>query len=141
MKLLRWIIAGIVTGLVVNGSGFLFNMVLFSKAYTDPTYLAIWKTDPNWMLWCVLLAFGFSFAMALFYALVYRGIPGRSPGLKGLLFGVFAWLFLTIPAYLMNYIFINIPPLAMMAWILDSFVHSVLGGFLIGIIYGHSLER
>ena len=140
MKLLRWILAGIAAGVIMNASGFLFNMVIFVSPYEDPTYSAVWKQMENWMLWTNLLVLGSGLAFALFYALLYKGIPGRIPAVKGILFGFFCWLFIILPHHLMSAIFINIPQLSVVAWIVDSFVYSLLMGLVVGLIFWYSLE-
>jgi len=141
MKLLRWILAGLAAAVIMNISGYLFNVVIFVSPYEDPAYSSVWREMENWVLWTNLLVLASGFAFALFYALIYKGIPGRSPATKGVLFGFFCWLFIVLPTHLMNGIFINLPSLSIITWIIDSFVADILMGLVVGLIFWFSLER
>lgn len=140
MNILRWLIAGAVTGLLKIGTGFLFHGAVFGAAYDDPTRLAVWRAYPAQMTHMALLSVAAGLLLALSFWLVRRTLPGP-PALKGLLFGSILWAGSALALTLSFILWVNMPAAAAWAWILDALVWLPLAGTLIGLIFGKSTAR
>jgi hypothetical protein len=140
VNILRWFIAGAVTGLLKIATGFLFHGAVFGAAYDDPTRLAVWRAYPAQMTHMALLSVAAGLLLALSFWFVRRTLPGP-PALKGLLFGSILWAGSALALTLSFILWVNMPAAAAWAWLLDSLVWLPLAGTLIGLIFGKSTAR
>ena len=77
--------------------------------------------------------------LALVYALLYRGIPGKSI-VKGLVFGLFVWLVGTLPGMLATYTFMRVATTVVIYWTIQGLVVLLVEGAIIAAIYGNPEE-
>lgn len=124
---------------VILGAGFV-HVTIGSRTYK----LASWMFE-DWVLGnevpplqsilgmaAVLL--GWSFFLALGYALFYRGIPGTG-WRKGLFYGLMIWALCGVSMELFDLNTTKIPTAISLTWILQMFVVAVAAGLALGFVY------
>ena len=98
-------------------------------------YLPIARTRVN-MLAGIIIDLLYGFLLAGLFLLLYTSLPGESGLLKGLSFGLIAWLLRVLMAVLGEWMMFSIP--------LKTLVYKVLAGLgemlVIGILYGLTLH-
>ncbi len=138
MKLARIVIAGVlvtlfdaVVGMVT--CGWIFNWVY----HLEPT--SVWKAGaldaPPGVLYyagSILL----SIALAFVYALLRRGIPGKTQLVRGLVFGLCVWVVGMLPGMFALHYFTSIAATVILYWTLIGLVQSPLRGLIIAAVYG-----
>jgi hypothetical protein len=134
MRYLRWMVAGVVAGILKIGTGFLFHQAIFVASYLEPEHIAVWREYPGMMTHMALLSIAAGLLFALLYWAFSRALPGPA-ALRGLIFG--ALLATTLSVIL----WVNMPAGAAWAWILDSLVWCTLAGVLVGVILGKAEAR
>jgi hypothetical protein len=140
VRYLRWVVAGVVAGLLKIGTGFLFHAAIFGASYTDPGHLAVWRTYPAMMTHTALLSVAAGLLFALLYWTMSRALPGPA-ALRGLLFGGLVWVGVVLATTLSFVLWVNMPAGTAWAWILDSLVWCPLAGVLVGLILGKAEAR
>ena len=98
-------------------------------------YLLIARTRVN-MLAGIIIDLLYGFLLAGLFLLLYPSLPGESGLLKGLSFGLIAWLLRVLMAALGEWMMFSIP--------LETLVYKVLAGLgemlVIAILYGLTLH-
>lgn len=135
MRYLRWIVAGVVAGILKIGTGFLFHAAIFGASYADPARLAVWRTYPAMMTHMALLSVAAGLLFALLYWTLSRALPGAA-ALRGFIFGGLVWFGVVLASTLSVVLWVNMPAGVAWAWILDSLVWCPLAGTLVGLILG-----
>jgi hypothetical protein len=74
--------------------------------------------------------------LALIYALLVKGIPGKNKLIKGLVFGLCVWAVGALPAMLETYMFMTVGLAVVIYWTITSLVFTPLMGLIIAAIYG-----
>jgi len=74
--------------------------------------------------------------LALVYALLVKGIPGKNKLTKGLVFGLCVWAVGTLPAMLATYMFMTVGATVVIYWTITGLVFTPLMGLIIAAIYG-----
>lgn len=135
MKIGRLVIAGVVVGILKGAWGFLTCGWLFNWVYAlEPT--SIWKPVEQmpFMLMNVTNIV-FAFALALVYAVIYQGLPGKSV-VKGLWFGLFVWLVGGLPGTITLGMVTTMAAGVVIYWTVSFLVVSLWQGLVIAAIYG-----
>lgn len=140
MRFLRWIVAGVVAGILKIGTGFLFHAAIFGASYADPGRLAVWRTYPAMMTHMALLSVAAGLLFALLYWTLSRALPGAA-ALRGFIFGALVWFGVVLASTLSVVLWVNMPAATAWAWILDSLVWCPLAGTLVGLILGKAEAR
>ena len=137
MKIGRVLIAGIVVGILSSAWGWLTCGRLFNRVYAlEPTI--IWKPPAEMPFVLMNVAsLVFAFLLALVYALIYKGLPGRGV-VKGLWFGLFVWLVGGLPGISSLWMVTVMAPGVIIYWLVGSLVVSLWQGLVIAAIYGRS---
>ncbi len=135
MRFLRWIVAGVVAGILKIGTGFLFHDAIFVASYTDPAHLGVWRHYPAMMTHMALLSVAAGLLFALLYWTLSRALPGAA-ALRGFIFGALVWFGVLLASILSVVLWVDMPAGAAWAWILDSLVWCPLAGTLVGLILG-----
>ncbi len=135
MAFLKWLIAGVVAGILKIATGLLFHVAIFGASYDDPGRLAVWRVYPAQMTHMVLLAVAAGLLLAAVYQPLSRALAGPA-ALRGLSFGILIWLGVALAATLSIVMWVNMSATTAWAWLLDSFVWLPVAGTLIGVIRG-----
>ncbi len=137
MKIGKLALAGAVVGILTSVWGWLTCGWLFNWVYTlEPTN--IWKSAeemPFVLMNTTNLVF--AFLLALVYALIYKGLPGKGI-VKGLWFGLFVWLVGALPGNFALGMFTVMAQEVVIYWIIVSLLTGLWQGLLIAAIYGKS---
>jgi len=134
MKFGRIILAGIVVGILNGVWGFLTCGKFFGWVYRlEPIF--VWKSLEDMSLLLANIAgIIFSIMLALVYALIHKGLPGKGI-IKGLSFGLFVWLVGTLPGNFALGCFSRINQTVIIYWIIAGLVIDLLRGLVIAAIY------
>lgn len=134
----KWLLSGVlahIVGFVVSSltCGWLFNWVYF----VPPT--EAWKPmtapDANWLLWMNLGGLVFSLLLALVYALLYQGIPGKKGLEKGFVFGVLIFFVSVLPGGFYYLMLMNVSSVFVIYFILQGLALSIIRGLVLGVVY------
>jgi len=134
MKVLRWFLAGLAFGVIsqiVGGiiyGGIFPNWYFASQEFFRPMdHLGFKVGLPVMNLVQDLL-------LAIVYAVLYQGIPGKSPASKGAIFGLLLWIASPLPGMLIQFCISTMRfPLPCL---INSLVASVVGCLAIAAIWG-----
>ena len=142
MKIGKVLLAGVVVGILGGIWGWLTCGWLFNWVYSlEPTN--VWKGEevmtPGFMVLMNLMGIVFAILLALVYAFLYKGIPGKGI-VKGLWYGLFVWLVGTLPGNFMLGMFSVIAQGVILYWIIAGMVTNLWQGVVIAAIYGKSPE-
>ncbi len=135
MKYWRIFIAGVVVTVFSTGVGMITCGWLFNWVYEiEPTN--IWRAmdAPPAAYYPASLAL--NIVLALVYALLVKGIPGKNKLIKGLVFGLCVWAVGTLPAMLGTYLFMTVALTVVIYWTIAGLVFTPLMGLIIAAIYG-----
>jgi hypothetical protein len=70
------------------------------------------------------------------YVLLCKGIPGKSPAVKGLIFGLCVWAVGELPGMFAMYSFMTVAPQVLVYWAVMGVFTSPLSGIIAAAIYG-----
>ena len=134
MKINRILIAGVVVGILGALWGWATCGNIFNWVYQiEP--VSVWKpieTVPSHLVG--ILGIAFSILFAFVYALINDGIPGKGI-MKGVWFGVIAWLVGGLPGIIMTGMFSVIAQEVIIYWVVICLVTSIWQGVVIALIY------
>jgi hypothetical protein len=111
--------------------GWLFNWVY----KLEPTN--VWKPmngPPGLAFYIVSLLLNLVFVVV--YALLRKGIPGKSRLAKGLVFGLCVWAVGMLPGMFSTYAFMTVATGVVIYWTVLGLVETPLRGLIIAAIYG-----
>ena len=142
---IRWrraVIAGLVANVasfVIGGGGY----VLIGRHFFALEPASIWRWTPLRMFdlptgWWVYLVIGntvLAVAVALAYAILYPGIPGRGIA-KGLWFGLFVYVVGVLPALFTVHVLTVMNGWAVLYFTIQSFFEHQAYGASVAAIYG-----
>jgi hypothetical protein len=74
--------------------------------------------------------------LAVVYALLRKGIPGRNKLTKGLIFGLCVWAVGMLPGMFSTYSFMTVATGVIIYWTILGLVETPLRGLIIAAIYG-----
>ncbi len=145
MKNIRWgraVIAGLVANVasfVLGGGGY----VLIGRHVFPLEPASIWRWTPARMFdlsagWWVYLVIGntvLAVAVALAYAVLYRGIPGRGI-VKGLWYGLFVYVVGVLPALFTIHVLTVMNGWAVLYFTIQSFFEHQAYGAIVAAVYG-----
>lgn len=135
MNYWRIFIAGVVVTVFEAGVGMITCGWLFRWVYEiEPTN--IWRVmdAPPAAYYPGVMAL--NIVLALVYALLVKGIPGKNKLIKGLVFGLCVWAVGALPAMLATYMFMTVGLAVVIYWTITSLVFTPLMGLIIAAIYG-----
>ncbi|MFH0702115.1 MAG: hypothetical protein V2B14_01065 [bacterium] len=136
MKIGKIFIAGAVVTLFNAIIGAITCGGVFSWVYKlEPTN--VWKTMEGapplgYFLGTLVL----SIILALIYALLNKGIPGKNRFVKGLVFGLCVWAVGILPGMFATYMFMTVSPVVIIYWTILYLIVDPLKGLIIAAIYG-----
>ena len=136
MKTGRILVAAVVAslfGAIFAGltCGWLFNCVY----KLEPTN--IWKPmDGPPGLTFYIGSFLLNIVLAVVYALLRKGIPGKNKFTKGLVFGLCVWAIGILPGMFSTYSFMTVATGVVIYWTLLGLVEMPIKGLTIAAIYG-----
>ena len=142
IKIKRVLIAGVIVTVIAQIIHSLFAQ-LDMKYYLMPQYFSVWSrlmmptAGPpplSFMVYSLLFTLIGAILMALAYAMVKRGIPGKNRFQKGLVYGLILVLVSGIPFFLTTVLLINVPLVLMISWLLATIIHYFIGGVVIAAI-------
>jgi MFS family permease len=142
LKIKRIIIAGVVVAVVAQIIHSIFAQ-LDMKYYILPTYLPIWSKlmmpaagppPVSFMLYSLLFGIVGAILMALTYAVIKKGIPGKNKIQKGIAYGLILVLVSAIPYYLAMILLIGLPLALLTSWLIAMVINYVIGGVIIAAI-------
>lgn len=141
MNIKRIIISGVVIWIVGTVSGILTCGWLFNWVYLLPPN--IWKSpemmmSPGNLIGANLAGLTRAIVFALVYALLFKGIPGKSIK-KGIVFGILVWLVGELTGIASMPFFMTIATTVVVYWIIQAFVMGIINGAIVGAIYKPAL--
>ncbi len=111
--------------------GWLFNWVY----KLEPTN--VWKPmDGPPGLAFQIVVFLFHIVLAVVYALIRKGIPGRNKLSKGFVFGLCVWAVGILPGMFSTYYFMTVSTGVVIYWAILGLVEMPIKGLIIAAIYG-----
>ena len=135
MNYWRIFIAGVVVTVFEAAVGMITYGWLFKWVYEiEPTN--IWRVmdAPPVAYYSGVMAL--NIVLALVYALLVKGIPGKNKLIKGLVFGLCVWAVGTLPAMLSTYMFMTVGLTIVIYWTITGLIFTPLMGLIIAAIYG-----
>jgi hypothetical protein len=90
-------------------------------------------TSPQTMMYLNLLALVIAFFFVFVYAIIYKGIPGKT-WTRGLMYGLLLWLASSIGMASMIFL-MNISPFVVIYWMAQGLLISLLSGLFVGGLY------
>jgi hypothetical protein len=132
--MVRYIIVSVVSGLLFGTMDALINAnPLARKLYA--VFQPISRTNINVMAGIVIdLIYGF--VMAGVFLVLYQSLPGQSPMLKGISFGLMVWFFRVIMSVATQWIMFTVPADALAYTLATGLVEMLI----LGILYGLTLK-
>ncbi|MEI8349878.1 MAG: hypothetical protein WCI77_06970 [Candidatus Omnitrophota bacterium] len=130
----------IITALAVSLFGAIFSGVtcgwLFNWVYKlEPTN--VWKPmdgPPDLIFY--IGSFLLNIVLAVVYALLRNGIPGKNKLTKGLIFGLCVWAVGMLPGMFSTYSFMTVAIGTVIYWTILGLVEIPIKGLIIAAIYG-----
>jgi hypothetical protein len=74
--------------------------------------------------------------LAVVYALLRKGIPGKNKLAKGIVFGLCVWAVGMLPGMFSTYFFMTVATGAVIYWTILGLIELPLKGLIIAVIYG-----
>ena len=133
-KLIKMLLAGIMAGFI------LFLVASVSYNYThrisDPSLRELFREtiSMKWFYKLILLNVGMGFIMAIFYALMAKGMPGGSL-LKGMFWGFVVWFILISQPLIISLATKSFTQDMIISWLAQGLVSYVCAGLVISLIY------
>ncbi|MFA6216420.1 MAG: hypothetical protein WDL87_02040 [Candidatus Omnitrophota bacterium] len=81
-------------------------------------------------------SFLLNIVLAVVYALLQKGIPGKNKLTKGLIFGLCAWAVGMLPGMFSTYSFMTVATGVVIYWTILGLVEAPIKGIIIAAIYG-----
>ena len=140
MKILKIIIAALIITAVDAVVGAVTCGNLFNWVYKlEPAN--IWKSMDVPPGVCFFVASALlNVVFVLVYAILYKGIPGKSKWVKGLVYGVCVWAIGMLPGMLMTHTFMTVATEVIIYWTVLGLVQNPLRGLIASVIYGCSCK-
>lgn len=136
MKLGKIVIAGLavtIFGMIVGAvtCGGVFNWVY----KLEPTN--VWKPmdGPPGMIF-MIGTLVLNIILSFIYALINKGIPGKSKLVKGLVFGLCVWAVGMLPGMFSTYAFMTVSTTVVIYWTVLGLITTPLEGIIVASIYG-----
>ena len=133
-KLIKMILAGVVAGFI------LFLVASISYNYTgrisDPSISSLFREaiSMKWFYKLLFLNIGMGLIMAIFYALMSKGMPGGYI-LRGIFWGFTVWFILISQPLIMSLVVGKFTPDMIISWLAQGLVSYVAAGLCLALIY------
>lgn len=133
-KLIKIVLAGVVAGFI------LFLVASVSYNYTgkisDPSISSLFREaiSMKWFYKLMFLNIGMGLIMAIFYALMAKGMPGGSL-LRGMFWGFTVWFILISQPLIMSLVGGKFTSDMIISWLAQGFVSYMAAGLCISLIY------
>jgi hypothetical protein len=130
----------LIAALVLSVFGMIFGALtcgwLFNWVYKlEPTN--VWKPmDGPPGLAFQIGGFLLNMILAVVYALLRKGIPGKNKSAKGIVFGLCVWAVGMLPGMFSTYFFMTVATGTVVYWTLMGLIQLPLKGLIIASIYG-----
>jgi hypothetical protein len=133
-KILKIILAGIMAGFIL----FLVASVSFSYTHkiSDPSIRELFREtiSMKWFYKLLFLNVGMGLVMAVFYALMAKGMPGGSV-VKGMFWGFVVWFILISQPLVLSLVNKVFTQDMIVSWLMQGLVSYVAAGLVISLIY------
>ncbi|MCE5301344.1 MAG: hypothetical protein LLG37_10810 [Spirochaetia bacterium] len=133
-KFIKMLLAGIVAGFIL----FLVASVSynFTGKISDPSLSSLFREaiSMKWFYKLLLLNVGMGVIMAVFYALLAKGMPGTSL-VKGMFWGFVVWAILIAQPLIMSLVVGKFTSDMLLSWLAQGLVSYVCAGLGISLIY------
>jgi len=136
MKVIKVLFAGVVVEIFSAIVGFVTCGWLFNWVYKLPP-TDVWKPmegPPGLEVYIGGLIL--SIILALIYAIVQKGIPGKNKIAKGIVFGLCVWAVGTLPGMFATWAFMTVAETVIIYWTILALVVTPIKGIIIAAIYG-----
>lgn len=143
VKWLRAMVAGLAANLasfIVGGGGYLLFGWVFRL---EPTSIwrwtpdIMWEMSVNWWLYLIVGNTALALLVALGYAVLFDGIPGRG-WRKGLAFGLIFWLIAVLPGAFTVHVLTVTNEWTILYFTVQALVEVLTYGVIIAVVYGQS---
>ncbi len=126
----RFLMAGLVTYVVVQAMDFIFNEV-FMKSVNE-SLKSLWRPNMMSRIWVtyvvgVLVTF-------LFTYIFIKGREGKGIA-EGVRYGIIMWLFVSVPMNVSLWVFLPISYVIILRWMLFGLLEMLVAGILVAVIY------
>lgn len=135
MKAVKILVATIVVTVLSTAVGCVTCGWLFNWVYEiEPTN--VWKlkameAPPMWFFASGLIL---NLLFVLVYAMLSKGIPGKSRTARGLLFGLCVWAVGTLPGMVATYALMTVATTVVVYWTIIGLIDYCLKGFIVALI-------
>ncbi len=139
----RAIVAGLAANLasfIIGGGGYLLFGWVFRL---EPTSIwrwtpdRMWEMSVNWWLYLIVGNTALALLVALGYAVLFDGIPGRG-WRKGLAFGLIFWLIAVLPGAFTVHVLTVTNEWTILYFTVQALIEVLTYGVIIAAIYGQS---
>ncbi|MDD5432827.1 MAG: hypothetical protein PHO70_07610 [Candidatus Omnitrophica bacterium] len=136
MKIGKVVLAGVAVTVFNAILGMVTCGGIFSWVYKlEPTN--VWKPmegapGAKYMIGSLVL----SILLAVVYALIQKGLPGKNKLVKGAVFGLCVWAVGMLPGMFATYTFMTVATTVTIYWTILGLIKSPLEGMIIAAIYG-----
>ncbi len=138
MKVLRWFLGGLAFGVISQIVGGIIYGGIFPNWYEASQEFFRAMDHIGFKVGLPVMNIVQGLLVAIVYAVLYQGIPGKSPTAKGAIFGLLLWIASSLPGMLIQFCISTMRfPLPCL---INSLVASVVGCLVIAAIWGKSLE-
>ncbi|MFA6142258.1 MAG: hypothetical protein WC738_03080 [Candidatus Omnitrophota bacterium] len=135
----------LIASLAVSIFGAIFGAVtcgwLFNWVYKiEPTN--VWRTmDGPPGVGYYIGSFLVNIVLAIVYALLSKGIPGKNKIAKGLIFGLCLWAVSTLPGMFVTHAFMTVATGVIIYWTITGLIELPIKGIIIAAIYDADKEK
>lgn len=139
MKIVRWFLAGLAFCVISQIVGGIIYGAIFPHWYDSCEEFFRPMSSPYFQMGLPLLNLFQGLLLAAIYSVLYYGIPGKNAISKGSIYGLLLWLAGPLPGVLSQFCVtvLRFP----LPCLIFTFVSMVVGGLVIGSIFGKSLEK
>lgn len=136
MKIGKILIAGLALSVFGAISGAVTCGGIFNWVYKlEPTN--VWRQmDGPPGLGFLVGGFVINVIMAIVYALLQKGIPGKNKLVKGIVFGLCVWAVGMLPGMFVTHAFMTVATGVVIYWTILGLIMSPIKGLIIAAIYG-----
>ena len=136
MKLGKVLVAGLAVTVFKAIVGMVFCGGIFSWVYKiEP--INVWKAmdgppGATFFVGCFVL----SVILAFVYALINKGLPGKTKITKGIMYGLCVWAVGMLPGMYATYSFMTVATTVLVYWTVLGLIQTPIEGIIIALVYG-----
>lgn len=131
--MVKTIIGGLLSGIILNVVGWIFDKTLLVDLYAHSPEVFLKPMDEIWLAKMIVFYFIVGMILAFTYHIFKHRVPG-SGFIKGLTFGALLWLAAYLPAMTFMYLIVALRAKLIFMWALNWFFNFTLAGGILGFI-------